>query len=84
MTAVNIQQFAQPYVGSNAAMQQFLIPSATEADLGDIDSIINNDNKFTGRMCWASDATTPIPVFALSGLRGANWVTAAGVVAYIP
>lgn len=82
MPPIDLKQFTQPYVGSQAEMQDFLNPVRTTAQLVDEDDEINVRDKFAGRMVW--DSTLGQPVWADDAGINDTWSLATGVVAHTP
>ena len=50
-----MKQFAQPYVGSPAEMQDFLNPARTTLQIADIANSVNTQNKYAGKTVFDTD-----------------------------
>ena len=82
MTDIDLQKFQQPYVGDKDAMQAFLSPVRTTAELADATDEINTKDKFAGRLVW--DSTLGQPVWADGATATSTWSLATGVVSTTP
>ena len=78
-------QFAQPYKGTVADMQDFLNPARTTAQLAAVGNSINTENKYLGKRCYEStlqldyiaDGSAAADTWTLSDGLGATQVTPA-------
>jgi len=85
MAVMDYKQLSQPYVGSEADMQELLSPSRTTAQLADIANSINTANKFLGKRVYEStlqfdyiaDGPLAADTWTLSDGLGATQVTPA-------
>lgn len=82
MPPIDLTQFAQPYSGSNADMQDFLHPTRTTVQLADIADLINTEDKFAGKPVF--DTTLGQPVWADGAAVGDTWSLSTGIVAHTP
>ncbi len=76
MTVHDMTEFAQPYSGSNADMENFLVPKRTTAQLADVADSVNTLDKYTGKMAF--NTTTGKPVYAVAATAAAAWLVAEG------
>jgi hypothetical protein len=82
MSAIDLKQLSQPYVGSVAEFQDALFPVRTTAQLAAIGDAINTKDKLAGRMVF--DSTKGQPVWADGATAGSTWSLSTGVVASTP
>lgn len=82
MPRVTLTQFAQPYVGTDAEVQDFLSPVRTTAELADAADEVNTLDKYAGKSVW--DSTLGLPVWADGPDPTDTWSLATGVVSTTP
>jgi len=75
MAQMNYRIVSQPYIGTEADLQDVLFPARTSAELADSGDRINTEDKFRGKVAF--DTTLNQPVFASAAAAGAVWVVGA-------
>jgi hypothetical protein len=73
MAQMNYRLVSQPYVGTEADLQDVLSPARTSAQLASASNRINTEDKFVGKMVF--DSTLGIPVWASGASAAAAWTT---------
>ena len=80
---MKLREFAQPYVGTDDDMADFLNPARTTAQIADATSLINTLDKRVGRRCYdltlqldyIADGSDPTDTWTLNDGLGLTQVT---------
>lgn len=83
MSSFDMKQLAQPFVVTEAEIQDFFFPARTTTQLADVANSINTKNKFVGKRCYEStlgfdyiaDGSAAADTWTLSDGLGATQVT---------
>ncbi len=71
MAQMNWRIISQPYIGSEADMQDTVFPARTTTELANSTDRINTEDKYLGKMVF--DSTLGQPVFASGAAAAATW-----------